>query len=56
MLLLFVFNYYKYHRMQPKHIRIHKAVANQIKIVNYTNQNSIHMAVDKYGVKKQNLL
>ena len=41
--------------MQPKDIRIHKAVADQIKIVNYAHQNSIHMAADKYGVEK-NLL
>ena len=37
--------------MQPKDIRIHQAVADQIKIVNYANQNSIHMAADKYGVE-----
>ena len=41
--------------MQPKDIRIHKAIAEKIKIVNYANQNSIHMAADKYGVK-QNLI
>ena len=37
--------------MQPKDIRIHKAIADQIKIVNYANQNSIHMAAYKYGVE-----
>ena len=41
--------------MQLKDIRIHQAIAEKIKIVNYANQNSIHMAADKYGVK-QNLL
>ena len=40
------------YRMQHKHIRIHKAIADQIKIVNYANQNSIHMAADKYGVER----
>ena len=39
--------------MQPKHIRIHKAVADQIKIVNYASQNSIHMAADKYAVERK---
>ena len=55
MLLLFIFNSYKYHRMQPKHIRIHKAVAEKIKIINYENQNSIHMASDKYGVETKSI-
>ena len=41
--------------MQPKHIRIHKAVADQIKIVNYANQNSIHMTADKYGVETKSI-
>ena len=41
--------------MQPKHIRIHKAVADQIKIVNYAHQNSIHMAVDNYGVETKSI-
>ena len=41
--------------MEPKDIRIHKAITEKIKIVNYANQNSIHMAADKYGVEK-NLL
>ena len=41
--------------MQPKHIRIHKAIADKIKIVNYANQNSIHMAVDKYGVETKSI-
>ena len=41
--------------MQPKDIRIHKAVADQIKIVNYANQNSIHMAADKYGIETKSI-
>ena len=41
--------------MQPKHIRIHKAIAYQIKIVNYAHQNSIHMAADKYGVETKSI-
>ena len=41
--------------MQPKHIKIHKAIAEQIKIVNYAIQNSIHMAADKYGVKTKSI-
>ena len=41
--------------MQPKHIRIHKAVAEQIKIVNYAHQNSIYMAADKYGVETKSI-
>ena len=41
--------------MQPKDIRIHKAIADQIKIANYTHQNSIHMAADKYGVKRKSI-
>ena len=41
--------------MQPKHIRIHKAIAYQIKIVNYANQNSIYMAADKYGVETKSI-
>ena len=41
--------------MQPKYIKIHKAIADKIKIVNYANQNPIHMAADKYKLK-QNLL
>ena len=53
MLLLFVFNSYKCHRMQLKHIRIHKAIADQIKIVNYAHLNSIHVAADKYGVENK---
>ena len=36
------------YRIEPKDIRIHKAVADQIKIVNYAHQNSIHMTADKY--------
>ena len=35
--------------MEPKHIRIYKAIAEKNKIVNYANQNSIYMAADKYG-------
>ena len=41
--------------MESKHIRIHKAIANQIKIVNYAHQNSIHMAADKYGVETKSI-
>ena len=41
--------------MQPKDIRIYKAVADQIKIVNYAHQNSIHMAADKYGVERKSI-
>ena len=41
--------------MQPKDIRIHKAIAENIKIVNYANQNSIHMAAENMELK-QNLL
>ena len=41
--------------MQPKHIRIHKAIAEKIKIVNYAHQNSIHMATDKYGVERKSI-
>ena len=37
--------------MEPKNIRVHKAIAENFKIVNYANQNSIHMAADKYGVE-----
>ena len=55
LLLLFIFNSYKYHRMQPKHIKKNKAIADQIKIVNYAHQNSIHMAVDKYGVETKSI-
>ena len=55
MLLLFIFNSYKYHRMQSKDTRIHKAIADQIKIVNYAHQNSIHMAADKYGVETKSI-
>ena len=55
MLLLFIFNSYNYHRMQPKHIRIHKPIADKIKIVNYAHQNSIHMAADKYGVETKSI-
>ena len=55
MLFIFIFNSYKYHNMQPKHIRIHKAIAEKIKIVNYAHQNSIHMAADKYGVETKSI-
>ena len=41
--------------MQPKDIRIHKAIAEKIKIVNYAQQNSIHMAADKYGVERKSI-
>ena len=41
--------------MEPKHIRIHKAKAEKNKIVNYANQNSIHMAADKYEVETKNI-
>ena len=41
--------------MQPKHIRIHKAIAENFKIVNYAHQNSIHMAADKYGVETKSI-
>ena len=41
--------------MQPKHIRIHKAVAEKINIVNYAHQNSIDMATDKYGVERKSI-
>ena len=41
--------------MEPKDIRIHKAVADQINIVNYAHQNSIHMAADKYGVETKSI-
>ena len=41
--------------MQPKHIRIHKAIADQIKIVNYAHQNSIHWQLINMELK-QNLL
>ena len=41
--------------MQPKDIRIHKAIADQIKIENYANQNSIHIAADKYGVETKSI-
>ena len=41
--------------MEPKHIRIHKVIAEKIKIVNYANQNSIHMAADKYGVETKSI-
>ena len=54
-MLLFIFNSYKYHRVEPKDIRIHKAIAEKIKIVNYANQNSLHMAADKYGVERKSI-
>ena len=41
--------------MQPKDIKIHKAIADKFKIVNYANQNSIHMAADKYGVETKSI-
>ena len=44
------------YRMQLKHIRIHKAIAEKVKIVNYANQNSIHMAANKYGVETKSII
>ena len=41
--------------MQPNDIRNHKAIAEKIKIVNYANQNSIHMAAYKYGVETKSI-
>ena len=41
--------------MEPKHIRIHKVIAEKIKIVNYAHQNSTHMAADKYGVETKSI-
>ena len=41
--------------MDSKDIRIHKAIAEKIKIVNYANQNSIHMAADKYGIETKSI-
>ena len=41
--------------MEPKDIRIHKAIADKIKIVNYAHQNSIHMAADKYRVETKSI-
>ena len=41
--------------MQLKHIKIHKVIADQIKIVNYAHQNSIHMAADKYRVETKSI-
>ena len=41
--------------MDSKDIRIHQAIAEKIKIVNYANQNSIHMAADKYGVERKSI-
>ena len=32
-----------------------KSIADQIQIVNYAIQNSIHMAADKYGVKTKSI-
>ena len=32
-----------------------KAIAEKFKIVNYANQNSIHMAADKYGVETKSI-
>ena len=32
-----------------------KAIAQKIKIVNYANQNSIHMAADKYWVERKSI-
>ena len=41
--------------MDFKDIWIHKAIAENFKIVNYANQNSIHMAADKYGVETKSI-
>ena len=41
--------------MDSKDIRIHQAIAEKIKIVNYANQNSIHMAADKYGIETKSI-
>ena len=43
------------YRMEPKNIRIHKAIAEKVKIVNYANQNSIHMTADKYGLERKSI-
>ena len=41
--------------MDSKDIRIHQAIAEKIKIVNYANQNSIHMAADKYWIETKSI-
>ena len=41
--------------MEPKHIRIHKAIAKKYKIVNYAHQNSIHITADKYGLERKSI-
>ena len=41
--------------MDSKDIRIHQAIAEKIKIVNYANQNSIHMAADKYVIETKSI-
>ena len=41
--------------MDSKDIRIHQAIAEKIKIVNYANQNSIHIAADKYGIETKSI-
>ena len=41
--------------MDSKDIRIHQAIAEKIKIVNYAHQNSIRMAADKYGVETKSI-
>ena len=41
--------------MDSKNIRIHQAIAEKIKIVNYAHQNSIHMVADKSGVETKSI-
>ena len=41
--------------MESKDIKIHQAIADQIKIVNYAYQNSIHMAADKDEVERKSI-
>ena len=41
--------------MEPKDIRTYITIVEKIKIVNYENQNSIHMAVHKNGVERKSI-
>ena len=41
--------------MEPKEIRTRITIDEKIKIVNYANQNSIHMAADKYGIETKSI-
>ena len=41
--------------MDSKDIRIHQVISEKIKIVNYANQNPIHMAADKYAVETKSI-